>query len=204
MANMHACSDGKLKCAWYHSVTSRDAEVSRRGALNQHLHVVRDLLRLANANKDLGFLKDYASYGLNQLFIGGEASSKEKLPTFVTFLGPAGPGGIGALLTYGFDAKASGMTTYFLGAPQKNCHYAVHDLGLLSSILKQPAMANSYAATKALACGSPVFKADSALRAVEAMGYTGSEKFVCDAGAQYSKSEAGKFFTRHFSTCSGG
>ncbi|WP_272798412.1 hypothetical protein [Sphingobium sp. AntQ-1] len=198
LATFITCTDGARRCAWYHSVTSQGANVARRGALNQHLHVVRDLLRLANGNKDFGYLTDYASYGLNQLFIGPDGEQVSNIPTFATFLGPKGPQGRGAFLTYGFDAKPNGLTTYFLSQAQKNCHYAIHDLDLLAAILKQPTMARTIAAAKALSTGSAVFKADQALRAIDDTGNSGSSEFVCNPSFNYGKSATGRFFAKHF------
>jgi hypothetical protein len=201
LAEIRPCADRRFICAWFHSVTGKGHNAQRTGALNQHLHVVRDLLSIARSSPDGDRLNAFATYGLNQLFFGAAPDRRPPTPTFSTFLGAPGPDGKGRVLDYGYSLKADKLSTYLLPDGAKNCHYAYHDLELLADILSRPSIASSPAARKALACSSPIVTADAAMRALQDQGSPALPAFMCGPKFNYGQSKAGKFFSNRFGSC---
>ncbi|WP_435165137.1 hypothetical protein [Falsirhodobacter sp. 1013] len=119
-------------CTWFHSVTRRDREPEEGATLNQNLHAIRDMGLIQDTVRRLGWdepdLEPFITAGVNRLFLSDTA------PTLNSFAGPLQRQD-GTWAYYGFSPQAG--TGYFLKKPIDNCHYHVHVLELLATILKR-------------------------------------------------------------------
>lgn len=160
---------GDKECAWFHSVTRRDWSGSEGGTLNQDLHAIRDLLLIANGRFALPpeleqRLDATVEAALRQLLAGTD-------PSTPTLDGYFPPGSRQSLAFYGARlARQSAPAYYYLGRGTLDCHYHVHATELLFQIMteagKRPRLVAL--AQQGLACGSPLWRYDAAIRAVRA------------------------------------
>lgn len=168
---------GDKACAWFHSVTRRDWSGSEGGTLNQDLHAIRDLLLIANGGFGLPpelerRLDDTVEAALRQLLTGTDPAT----PTLDGFFPPKSNQSFafyGARLSR-FDAPGY----YFLGRGTRDCHYHVHVTELLFQIMTEARRRPRVAALAAqgLACGSPLWRYDAAVRAMR----TAPGRIACD------------------------
>lgn len=191
------CRDKSRKCAWFHSVTNMNADPSNSGALNQDLHIIRDLLNLSASSNDLAYLRDYAYSGMAQLFIG--AGDTNRAPSFSNFVVKQNDGS--RLLYYGFFNKQSKFNGYFLPNKGKNCHYAMHSMNLAYAILTNKNYGDGLVKGQALSCGSPLMQANQTLTAFAGPKRMSSAEMQCAGQGRYEGSPSNSFYNKAFSSC---
>lgn len=137
LSTTEACEDGQQLCTWYHSITRRDRPTVEGATLNQHLHVLRDLALMHDVAVSQGWpehekYRSAFSAGVRQLFTKKTRQSS-RTPTLEDFLADE----TGAMSVrwafYGYDTHK--LRGYFLGSSGRDCHYHIHSLQLLNSIL---------------------------------------------------------------------
>lgn len=141
LASWEACDDDPTRdCAWYHSVTRRDAPAEAGATLNQMLHVVRYMDLAFNVLTREGWNEPFdlnaaAGAGLDQLFLTDGYHGRGTMPNFADYLGLEE--GDGAWAYYGFDLRKTKDPGYFLANPERNCHYHQHVLDLMDQVMEQ-------------------------------------------------------------------
>lgn len=168
LASYQTCAgDAAKRCAWFHSITRRDKQVTDGLTLNQNLHVIRDLGLIADIYKSAGWgdsgpFETAMTMGMNQLFQTLPTAASHRPPLLSDFLGPpVGAHGVRWFYYgYGYGSKSKAAGGYFLNEHGKDCNYHVHVIDLLNQIIAHKAgLPGSSVPSEVRACGTVLSEA---------------------------------------------